>query len=157
MILRDFAVRDVGRLPEGLRPGRSMGFSCRKLQPLVLLLGGNSGVGKTTLARELSKHHLRVLNFDFLWGDLYYAAKNKQFPYLEKLSQHFNPQSIGSSLESMVKAGMADYLVNLSLPYFISSERLTIAEGYQFGIAEISQLTAQELSKKGFRVHNFTL
>ena len=57
----------------------------------------------------------------------------------------------------MVQDGLGEYLVDLTIPYFKTSERLTVAEGYQFSIPALVHLTRDKLTAKRFRVESLTL
>jgi len=156
-ILAGFSVRDLGRVPAGLRADHTTAFVCRRLQPIVLLIGGKSGSGKTTLARELSRAGVKVLNFDFLYSEILYQAKAHSVDGLDDIMSRFDPSKIGSSIDAIVSDGFAEQLVDLTLPYFRSSSTLTVAEGYQFAVPAILEITVRKLTERRFRVQSLIM
>jgi hypothetical protein len=156
-LLSGFSVRDIGRVPVGLRPSPTSAFFCRLLKPMVLLIGGRSAVGKTTFGRELARHGIRVLSLDFLYSEILYQAKISAPETFKELQARLDPSKIGTSIDKMVEDGFCEYLVDLSIPYFKTSEGLTVAEGYQFSIPQLLQMTREKLTVKNFRVETLIL
>lgn len=156
-VLADFAVRDVGRIARGVRDEPAFAFHCTLLKPLVLLMGGASGAGKTIFARQFSRLGANVINLDFVYSELYYRGSEVADEGYKAFRKSFDPNRIGTSIDNLVKNGMVDHLVDLTLPFFKAHNVLTVAEGYQFGIDEVVENTCRKLHARGFRVEHLVV
>jgi hypothetical protein len=152
-LLNGLASRDVAWFNTTQRAQRSTLFECRKLQPSVLLLGGPSRSGKTTLSRLFSKQGCSVLNFDFILSEWLYLGRSAAPEHaLRSIVNSIDSSKIGSSIDRLVSEGNIEPIVELISQVFTTADDLTIAEGYVFYHEVITAAVTAKLSDRGFRV-----
>jgi 2-polyprenyl-3-methyl-5-hydroxy-6-metoxy-1,4-benzoquinol methylase len=152
--LSDFAVRDLGAvsvMPEG-EAIEDCVFHGRRLQPTILLIHGPSGGGKTTLSREFAKFGIPVINADAFYSEIYSSAVPVPSEAVKFLRANFKPTDIEGFLRRAHKAHVSGPFNALILSAVSANDRLTVVEGYQFGMPEYSDDFIRQAKALGFRI-----
>lgn len=152
--LQDFGVRDLGAVSV-MDEGESVEhcvFHCRTLQPTILVIHGRSGGGKTTLSREFAKFGIPVINTDAFYSEIHSGSVSAQSDAAMFLRANFKPTDIEGFLRLAHRADMSAPINTLVLSAVAGTDRLTVVEGYQFGMPEYADDFKRQATERGFRV-----
>ena len=129
-ILARFSVRQVAQseIANGDFVPRSV-FHCKKALPVVMLVRGASGSGKTTVAQRLKGSATKVVYLDVLVSRM----GSSSFPH-SPLEQFFidtyNPADLGAIYFGIDRAGMTDAYAHLLAAGVAATDELVLFEGY---------------------------
>jgi SAM-dependent methyltransferase len=157
--LADFAVRDIGAVAVMDRNEaiEQCVFHCNKIQPAILLIHGPSGSGKTVLSREFAKVGVTVINADVFYSEVYRGSHLSASPATAFVQADFKPTDIEGFLRSASAKGMTAAINSLFLSAVSMNDRLTILEGYQFGLSDYVGDFEAQAARIGFRVHTLAV
>lgn len=129
-ILAGFSVRQVAQpeIANGDYVPRSV-FHCRKSRPTVILIRGNSGDGKTTMASRLRGSTSKVVALDMLVSRLG-VSKHPHGALEEFLIAHYNPRDLGSLYNAIDTAGLTVDYAKLLACAVAATDDLVVFEGF---------------------------
>src|SRR5665213_1037625 len=155
-LLKDFSVRVIGpgqeRHPNPL-PRKV--YHCRKLKPLVLLVWGESGAGKTSLVRELQRNGIASFSSDFMLERLMANIGEADTPLTKALRANFAVEQDARPFYRAI--GNSALLVDFVEEFYEmipKRQRLLVVEGYAFLIPKIREAIRTKLTSAGFLVHD---
>ena len=156
--LEGYAVRDIGpSVNQKGDPVPRFVFHCSKFRPEVILISGESGSGKTILAREFSKLGAAVISLDFHYSQLFAANKDPKTKHLKYLRDNLLHEKIDQFLRKAAADGKVDSLNSLIIPFVSLDNRLTVIEGFQFELPEYRETLKHSLEQRGFVVRTIQL
>jgi ubiquinone/menaquinone biosynthesis C-methylase UbiE len=135
VLLSGFASRRMGRsVMQNGDPVQRFVFHCRPFKPEVVVVRGNSGVGKTVLCREFSKGGGHVISAD-AW------CVNRGIPSL----------SIGPHLNSMSESELVNLGRDIAKTLTLEP-RITFVEGYLFSLPPAATAFTEYVLSQGGKV-----
>ena len=151
-LLERFAVRYIGPSvspPLGDGPARHV-FHCKAMRPTVILLTGESGSGKTSLADRLGKRGIPIYHTDHIIE----LAISSEPEYSTDFGRDFRRNfSSRFSLQYLNCSPLKAKVFAKFLASFVVREvDLTLIEGGVFMYPGIKQVVVTELEARGFRV-----
>lgn len=129
-ILHGFSVRQVAspEIAEGDFVPRSV-FHCTRALPIVMLVRGQTGAGKSWLARTISNGATKVLSLDLLVSKL---GVNK-FPHdaLERFAKEaYDPGDLGKIYNGIDQQGLTEDYVAMLSKVVAASDKMVVIEGF---------------------------
>lgn len=137
-LLSNFTVRIVGpSVSQAGDPVPRFVFHCQKLKPIVLLCGGQSGTGKTTLSLELKRKCLTTFSTDEALMEMANYKFTPVTSLYRLIQERFKSDRIGELVTSIVDLGMGVEFANALFEMFPKGERVSMIEGYALHFPEI--------------------
>jgi SAM-dependent methyltransferase len=131
--LEPFAFRVIGRSVD--QPGDPVPrwvVHCRRLKPTVVLVTGPGQVGKSSLARELSRGQVVTLEIDIILRRVSATMTKVDRPLFEVIDHYRDqvPKSYRKMVDGILAAGLAEEFAELIFSHIPLDEELVIVEGY---------------------------
>jgi SAM-dependent methyltransferase len=113
----------------GNDPVHRVVYHCRRLRPSVLLIVGDSGRGKTSLAYSLTESANKVYFLDNLLTRI--AQANWAHSPLQKyIKDNYLPLNLGILYKGIDESGLTAQFVDFLSQIVVCSDRLVVFEGY---------------------------
>lgn len=129
-----FSVRCVGEsVKQNGDPLPRYVYHCRKLMPVAMIISGDSGDGKSTLAHMVGAH---TISWDIVFSDN--SLGDNRF--------------IDRDTDRMVDDGKSAALLDIVKHYIDVKSGLVVLEGYGFGVEPLRSMVKEYLDSEGFYV-----
>jgi len=141
--LERFAFRVIGRSVD--QPGDPVPrwvVHCHRLKPTVMLITGPGHVGKSSLARGISRGQVVTVEIDIMLRRLSAAMTKVDKPLLKVIDSYRNqrPKSYRRMVDGIISAGLAGDFADLIFSHIPLDEELVIVEGYGLDGEVVSRL-----------------
>jgi SAM-dependent methyltransferase len=113
----------------GLDPVPRVVYHCKHLLPTVLLIVGNSGAGKSSLAHQLSNSASKIYSLDLMLSRI--AHSEWAHSPLEKfIKNKYNPLNLGNTYIGIDTENLTGEFVDFLIRSVAASDQLVIFEGF---------------------------
>ncbi len=155
-ILQDFAVRHLGKSvdPPGDPVARHV-FHCHAYEPMVLLVWGATGAGKSVLATELGKGGVPIVDTDQIFVEVAKQTTRHTGGVFDLIHREYHAH-LRSSLYDRIAAdnGHCAELARYVVSFLAEYSRLTVLEGAILENPRFRAAVRDALVARGFRVWN---
>jgi SAM-dependent methyltransferase len=129
-ILVGFSVRQVAepQITSGDVVPRAV-FHCRKALPVVLLVRGASGAGKTTLAERLRASATKLVNLDVLISQMG-NNRHPHDPFEKFLVDNYDPANLGKIYDGIDQVNLSKQFADWLVRAVAGTDEVVILEGY---------------------------
>lgn len=139
-MLSEFSVRLLGKsIDQKDDPVGRYVFHCRKYKSIVMVASGDSGIGKTTLAVELSKVGIIRFSVDSAVEQMAHNAFKPSGELFSFIAQRFDISRIDKLTKEIVDAGLGESFAQTLFRCMPKGIRLLIVEGYSLSFPEIME------------------
>ena len=151
-LLADYAPRYIGRsVMQAGDPVQRDVYHCRKRLPTVMLIHGESNVGKSCLAKSLQSA-ANIYSIDLLLNKLFNHEMYAGLPLREAIVGELKGFSLNDAIDmlQMVKGlGMIDSFCDMVVDELPLEGSLTVAEGQALSDPEIRNKIVEKLENRG--------
>jgi ubiquinone/menaquinone biosynthesis C-methylase UbiE len=153
-LLTDFSVRYVGdSVNQAGDPLPRKVYHCRKFKPIVLMITGRGGSGKTTFAGELARAGVPVFGSDYFLEILSRNAGRNTGGLWQSVQTKLNKSDAQPFYHLVNDTDLRAAYVTEVISAIPRGQRIVALEGYAFGLDKIQAHLIAELQKQGFFVH----
>lgn len=150
-LLKKYSVRDWGNsVKQTGDPVNRKIFHCKKYKPMVMVISGRSGDGKTMLAREFGINNIPTISSDDVICKL--SIANNEDRLHRFLRENLNFERIDLCYEALVKNGLYSDFVEEIIKILPIDKRLIALEGYAFYLEEFQKQASKRLNEQGYFV-----
>ncbi|MER2511226.1 MAG: hypothetical protein ABTQ25_02185, partial [Nitrosomonas ureae] len=129
---------------------------CRSRKPTFLFLYGNSGSGKTFLARNLSNHTIPIYGFDSLFYRLIDGKNIPKNKVCEFIKNNGNVMKLDTLSQKLVSNDLYEELIKLVMEELPFEADISILEGEILIHENFRETLTQRIEEKGGLVWNVT-
>ena len=146
-LLEKFAVKYIGpSVPQQGDPiGRGV-FHCRRKKPILLLITGHSGSGKSVFGRECAHIDVPVFALDEFLLEYRDACPDNA---LRIFLKNYDPEQAADFFIANCRHPMMEILIE-AISQNILTHPFSVAEGWAFGMPELRAKFEKALSGRGF-------
>jgi len=156
-LLDGYAVTLMGRsVDQSGDPIPRFVFHCRPRKPTFLFLYGNSGSGKTFLARNLSNHTIPIYSFDSLFHRLIGGKNIPKNKVCEFIKNNGNVMKLDTLSQKLVGNDLYEELIKLVMEELPFEANISILEGEILIHENFREILTQRIEEKGGLVWNVT-
>jgi len=154
-ILEDYSVRYIG--PSVIQRGDPLGrhvFHCFPFLPIVMIVGGPSKLGKTTLAAELAAGGVTRIDHDHVLGLIARNQFGNRKEIYNYVQDNYSIDKIYRLIDNIKDTDLGIALVKEICSFVPREGRISVLEGYAFRYENLRNYAAAFLAARGFKVWN---
>lgn len=156
-LLSDYGVREIGQsVFQAGDPQARYVFHCRPARPILLVIGGESFSGKSTLMQQMRRKGIQAVSTDEIMTRAKHRFKGSNNPFLGYLSEFMEEGKIDLFVAKVIEENRIKEFCDFVLMHVSVDEALVVIEGYPFASPRIRDAFAAVASESGFKV-NFTI
>lgn len=156
-LLDGYAVRDLGRsVSQSGDPLPRYVFHCKRLNPTIVFVKGESYSGKSVFTREFAKLGCRVIHLDSFPNYQATFKSDKFLGYLKNVFENCDHDVI-KIVNTIVSDGRVDEYTSIISRAIRKEDSLQLIEGFHLNNSEIAKSLESKLRARGFEIRHLDL